>query len=121
MSSSRRVRVIRDRRENVPAFAFSRLLQPKVYLDALRPVAKLYSSESAKVGARVFETLCSAKGPAVSAARMSRSELEVKARGGPCDAGRVQVVTPGEAPRRVFDVCSNRVCARVAALVHAAR
>ena len=79
MPLSHRARVIRAVRGDVPAFDVLRRWQPKVYLDALRPANKLYVSESAKVGAKVFEALCNTNVPIMSVAKMLRS-----ARDGQC-------------------------------------
>ena len=73
MSSSRRPRVIRARRENAPAFDTLRLLQLKVYLDAPQSVLESYGSESAKAGDRMFDTSRNADGPAMGAAQVLRA------------------------------------------------
>ena len=96
MSLSHRARVISARRKVVPAFDVSRLLQPRAYLDVLRSVSKSYISESAEVGARVFEPLCNAKGPGMCMARVPRIEWKVPPGAGIVMQDVLQLLPPSE-------------------------
>ena len=112
VSLSRRACVVRAQREDVPAFDVSRLFQPKEYLDLLLPVAKSHISESAKVGARVSETLRNTKGPAISVARILRSEWEVP----PESASVMQDVCDVSCLRCLLEPRLRHVCRRCAKL-----